>query len=72
MKKAGPGQGGVNVTSLSQELYEFAIELRQLAYTLPGGQENPLIDLSERMLRCARNTPTRVAPAADTAVAHKC
>ncbi len=44
------------MASLSQELYEFAVELRQLAYTVPGGQENPLIDLSERMLRCARNT----------------
>jgi hypothetical protein len=50
----------VNVTSLSQELYEFAVELRQLAYMMPGGQENPLIDLSERMLRCATNTPIRV------------
>ena len=48
--------GGVNVASLSQALYEFAVELRQLAYTMPGGQENPLIDLSERMLRCARHT----------------
>ena len=42
------------MSSLSQELSEFAVELRQLAYTMPGGQENPLIQLSERMLRCAR------------------
>lgn len=39
--------------SLSQSLYEFAIELRRLAYTMPGGYENPLIHLSERMLRRA-------------------
>jgi hypothetical protein len=63
---------GVNVASLSQDLYEFAVELRQLAYTMPGGQENRLIDLSERMLRCARTTPTPVAPAMATAVTHKC
>jgi hypothetical protein len=42
------------VASLSQDLYEFAVELRQLAYTMPGGHEDPLIHLSERMLRCAR------------------
>ena len=40
--------------SLSQDLYEFAIELRQLAYTMPAGHEDPLIHLSERMVRCAR------------------
>jgi hypothetical protein len=40
--------------SLNQDLYEFAVELRQLAYTMPAGYENPLIHLSERMLRCAR------------------
>jgi hypothetical protein len=39
--------------SLSQDLYEFAVELRQFAYTMPAGYENPLIHLSERMLRCA-------------------
>ena len=60
------------MTSLSQELYEFAVELRQLAYMMPGGQENPLIDLSERMLRCARNTLFGCASAMATAVAHKC
>ena len=40
--------------SLNQDLYEFAVELRQLAYTMPAGHEDPLIHLSERMLRCAR------------------
>ena len=43
--------------SLSQDLYKFADELRQLAYTMPPGCENPLIHLSERMVRCARNRP---------------
>ena len=70
MKKVGPGQGGVNVASLSQERYEFAVKLCQLAYTVPGGHENPLVDLSERMLRCSRKTPTRVH--LPTAVGHKC
>jgi hypothetical protein len=40
--------------SLSKDLYEFAVELRQLAYTMPGGHEDPLVDLSERMIRSAR------------------
>jgi hypothetical protein len=40
--------------SLSQDLYEFAVELRKLAYTMPAGYENPLIHLSERMLHRAR------------------
>jgi hypothetical protein len=44
----------MNVASLRQDLHEFAVELRQLAYTMPGGHEDPLIQLSERMLRCAR------------------
>jgi hypothetical protein len=44
----------MNVASLSQDLYEFAVESRQLAYTMPAGYENSLIHLSERMLRCAR------------------
>ncbi|HEY1439495.1 MAG TPA: hypothetical protein VGF65_01340 [Mycobacterium sp.] len=44
----------MTVESLSQHLHEFAVELRRLAYTLPSGHENPLIHLSERMVRCAR------------------
>jgi len=44
----------MNDGSLSQDLYGFARELRQLAYTMPGGQEDPLIRLSERMVRHAR------------------
>ena len=37
----------------SQDLYRYAIELRQLAYTMPGGHEDPLIWLSEKMVRHA-------------------
>ena len=44
----------MTVASLSQDLYRFAIELRQLAYTMPGGQEDPLIRLSERMVYHAK------------------
>lgn len=44
----------MDVASLSQDLYEFARELRQLAYTMPGGHEDPLVHLSERMVSCAR------------------
>ena len=40
--------------SLSQDLHGFAIELRTLAYTMPGGVEDPLIRLSERMTRHAQ------------------
>jgi hypothetical protein len=43
----------MNVASLSQDLYGFALELRKLAYTMPGGHEDPLIRLSERMARYA-------------------
>jgi hypothetical protein len=44
----------MTVASLSEDVYEFAIELRKLAYTMPGGHEDPLIRLSERMARYAR------------------
>jgi len=44
----------MTVAPLSQALYRFAIELRQLAYTMPGGQEDPLIRLSERMVHHAK------------------
>ena len=40
--------------TLSQDLYRFAVELRQLAYTMPGGAEDPLIRLSERMIHHAQ------------------
>jgi hypothetical protein len=51
----------MTVASLSQHLYEFAVELRQLAYTMPGGHEDPLIHLSERMVWCAREQAAEVA-----------
>ena len=51
--------------SLSKDLYEFAVELRQLAYTMPGGHEDPLIRLSERMVHCASEQ------AAELALAHR-
>lgn len=44
----------MSVASLSQDLHGFAIELRKLAYTMPGGHEDPLIRLSERMVRHAQ------------------
>ena len=39
--------------STSQDLCGFALELRKLAYTMPGGYEDPLIRLSERMAYAA-------------------
>ena len=53
--------------SLSQDLYEFAIELRKLAYTMPGGHEGTLIRRRARMLRytdqraAGESPPTRLA-----------
>jgi hypothetical protein len=44
----------LSYNTLSQDLYRFAIELRQLAYTMPGGAEDPLIRLSEWMVRHAK------------------
>ena len=44
----------MNIASVSQDVYGFAVELRRLAYTMPGGHEDPLIRLSERMAGYAR------------------
>ena len=44
----------MNLASLSQDLYGFAIELRQVAYSMPGGHEDPLVRLSERMIHYAQ------------------
>jgi hypothetical protein len=58
-------EGGrlMSVASLSQDLYGFALELRQLAYTMPGGHEDPLVRLSERMVRHARQqAPVGASP----------
>jgi hypothetical protein len=39
-----------NETHLRQELRNYAVELRQLAYTLPNGVgEHSLLQLSDRM-----------------------
>jgi len=43
----------MNVASLCHDLYEFAVELRKLAYTTPGGHQDPLVRLGERVIRCA-------------------
>lgn len=42
---------------LHEDLYGFAVELRQLAYTMPGGCEDPLLRLSERMISHVRRLP---------------
>jgi len=44
--------------TLKRDLREFALELRKLAYTMPGGHEDPLISLSERMGRRAHEEGT--------------
>lgn len=43
--------------SYRQDLQAFAIELRRLAYTMPAGHEDRLIQLSERMASRARQLP---------------
>lgn len=42
--------------SFSKELQSFALELRQLAYTMPAGHEDRLIGLSERMVARSRQS----------------
>lgn len=54
-------------TSLSQDLCGFAIELRQLAYTMPGGCEDALIRLSERMAHTAAEHDRGPGPTASQA-----
>lgn len=41
-------------SALREELQVFAVELRQLAYTMPAGHEDRLIHLSERMVQRSR------------------
>ena len=52
----------MNDASLSRDLYGFATELRQLAYTMPGGHEDPLLRLSERMIHHAQQGITKQQP----------
>lgn len=40
-----------------QDLQGFAVELRQLAYTMPAGHEDRLIHLSERMVARSQQSP---------------
>jgi hypothetical protein len=47
----------MNVAWLREDLYEFAIELRKLAYSAPAAYEDPLVRLSERMFRYATASP---------------
>lgn len=44
-------------SSYRQDLQGFAIELRQLAYTMPAGHEDRLLHLSERMAARSRQSP---------------
>jgi hypothetical protein len=39
-----------------QDLHGFAVELRQLAYTMPAGHEDRLIHLSDRMVARSRQS----------------
>ncbi|MFM9033813.1 MAG: hypothetical protein ACKOQ4_05940 [Mycobacterium sp.] len=41
-------------SSFRDDLQGFAVELRQLAYTMPAGHEDRLIHLSERMAARSR------------------
>lgn len=41
-------------TATRDEMHRFAIELRSLAYTMPAGHEDRLIQLSERMVHRAQ------------------
>ena len=44
-------------SSFRQDLHGFAVELRQLAYTMPPGHEDRLIRLSDRMAARSRQSP---------------
>ena len=52
----------MNDASLSRDLFGFATELRQLAYTMPGGHEDPLVRLSEQMIRYAQVEAAKQRP----------
>lgn len=43
-------------TTFRLDLQGFALELRQLAYTMPAGHEDRLIHLSERMVARSRQS----------------
>jgi hypothetical protein len=52
----------MNDASLSRDLYGFATERRPLAYTMPGGHEDPLVRLSEKMIRHAQEEAAKQQP----------
>jgi len=54
------GERLMNDESFRQELQGYALELRQLAYTMPAGHEDRLIYLSERMAETAHRHPVEV------------
>ena len=60
--KCSPMESSIRGNSLNQDLYGFAVELRQLAYTMPGGHEDPLIRLSERIWRDTRGNSQQPKP----------
>ncbi len=55
-----PGRCQMSENSYCQELQGFALELRQLAYTMPPGHEDRLIGLSERMVARSEQSRRRV------------
>lgn len=46
----------MSYSAFNTELQGFAVELRQLAYTMPAGHEDRLIHLSDRMAARSRQT----------------
>jgi hypothetical protein len=57
-------RGGVAVKQLCEDVRQFAIEVRQLGYSVDGGlAERECLDLSERMLAAVRRTEERAEPA---------
>lgn len=46
----------MGLSTFRKDLEDFAVELRQLAYTMPAGHEDRLIHLSDRMAERSRQT----------------
>jgi hypothetical protein len=54
---------------LCEDLRQFAVQVRQLGYTLDGGVgERECLDLSERMLAAVKQAEARMADAKSTPV----
>ena len=59
-----PGQEGA-MKQLCNDLHQFAIQVRQLGYSLDGGvAERECLVLSERMLAAVKQAEARMAPGA--------